>query len=108
MKAMADTWDIVQLACLLLGDKVPCRMNWPRHADLKINMSSYSPYGRNKNSKLGMNAVDEAFNMSPYLKEGSNLVVGLICLPCHQHIGNVEFACDGRDESSRVHFRSTT
>lgn len=100
-KAMFDTWVLVQLACVLLGDNVPFRVNWPRHAELEINMSNYSPYNRSRRGKLGMYAVDEAFNLSPYVKEASNLVVCLIWVG-RQHTGNAVLVCGLLHESSVV------
>jgi hypothetical protein len=45
------------------------------HTIMSINARGYRPYSRNSSNKLGNNAVDEAANLSPYVKQGSNLVV---------------------------------
>ena len=65
---------MLQVACLLLDDPVPNRIHWPRQAELKINSMVYRPYGRNSNTKLGVNARDEPANAAHRCTAGTNKV----------------------------------
>lgn len=66
--------DVLQVACLLLDDPVTNRIHWPRQAELKINSMVYRPYGRNSNTKLGVNARDEPANAAHRCAAGTNRV----------------------------------
>lgn len=62
----------VQAACVLLGDDVPARLHWPRHAELRVNNMQYRPYGRSGAMRLGANARDEPASIGTLCFHGRN------------------------------------
>lgn len=61
-----------QAACVLLGDDVPARLHWPRHAELRVNNMQYRPYGRSGAMRLGANARDEPASIGTLCFHGRN------------------------------------
>lgn len=64
----------LQVACVLLGDEVPFRVHWPKHADLRINNMRMNVARRNITHTLGANARDETVNISSVALSGRNRV----------------------------------
>ncbi|EIE20885.1 hypothetical protein COCSUDRAFT_48449 [Coccomyxa subellipsoidea C-169] len=62
----------LQVACIMMGDSVPMRIHWPRHADLRLNNMLYRPYSRNSATKLGANARDEPASVGVMCSQGRN------------------------------------
>lgn len=62
------------LSCVYLTDEVPCRVHWPRNMDLRCNGVAFRPTTRANNAKMGINARDEAANVSALCSRGRNTV----------------------------------
>ena len=87
---------------MLLGDDVPARLHWPRHAELRVNNMQYRPYGRSGAMRLGANARDEPASIGTLCFHGRNalslsaadnrpfcLVVQVRRAACRQAFGRV-------------------
>ena len=61
-----------QLFCLESGDKVPYRLHWPKHVDLRINTVPYRPYSRALNASMGINQRDDAASIGTLCLRGRN------------------------------------
>ena len=96
---------------MLLGDDVPARLHWPRHAELRVNNMQYRPYGRSGAMRLGANARDEPASIGTLCFHGRNalslsaadnrpfcLVVQVRHAACRQGFGRIFIA--GRDALS--------
>ncbi|CAL9763236.1 unnamed protein product [Musa acuminata subsp. burmannicoides] len=65
----------LQAWCLLLNDKVPFRMQWPQHTELKVNGVSVTVVARPGSQLLGINGRDDGPVITTYSKEGMNKIV---------------------------------
>ena len=70
----------LQVASVLLTDRVPFRFNWPRSSDLRINNMQYRPYTRNNTTQLGDNARDEPATVSQMISASGRNRVALACI----------------------------
>ncbi|KAJ7561990.1 hypothetical protein O6H91_03G051400 [Diphasiastrum complanatum] len=64
----------LQVWCVLLNDKVPFRMHWPAHAELRVNGVSVRVCNRPGTQLLGLNGRDEGPGISVCTREGTNRI----------------------------------
>ena len=83
---MIDFWSdqglCDQVACVLLNDPVPFRVNWPKNADLRVNNVRLNTGRRNVLHALGPNGRDEAVAIGSAVLSGT---VGCISLWSPMH-----------------------
>ncbi|KAL6784782.1 SIZ1 [Auxenochlorella protothecoides x Auxenochlorella symbiontica] len=65
----------IQLGCICLADEVPCRFHWPRNMELRCNGVAVRPTHRANNAKMGVNARDDAADISALCVRGRNSLV---------------------------------
>lgn len=64
----------LQVWCILLNDKVPFRMHWPQHADLRVNGIAVRVTNRPGAQLLGANGRDDGPGITACIREGTNRI----------------------------------
>jgi hypothetical protein len=64
----------LQVWCILLNDKVPFRMHWPQHADLRVNGIAVRVTNRPAPQLLGANGRDDGPGITACSREGTNRI----------------------------------